>query len=139
MNQEQIVQLKNYLEAQHGKLPEFVEKNPTHWTSRLYVARLLKKYDKLEDTYAILREIYEENTFRYNKDIHGGYEEYIEEKVKFFMELAELSMEITGEAARSIPYLDEALIMLDGAESVHPYINPKDIKQLKKDYLAQIS
>lgn len=138
MELNKILELKKFLEDKQENLPEFVEKDPNHWTSRLYVAKVLKKYNEVEAVYKILRNIYEENTFRYNKDIHGGYEDYIEEKVNFFIELAQLSMTITGDARKSIPYLDEALIMLDGAESVNAYINPKDIQKLKDQYVAQI-
>lgn len=134
-----MLDLKNFLQERQEKLPEFVEKDPVHWVSRLYVAKVLKKYDRLQDSYKILRSVYEENTFRYNKDIHGVYEDYIEEKVNFFKELAALSMITTNDARRSIPYLDEALIMLDGMESVHPYINPKEIEKLKEEYKAKIN
>lgn len=137
VDKEEMLELKNFLEERQERLPEFVEKDPVHWVSKVYVAKVLKKYDRLEDSYKILRSVYEANTFRYNKDIHGVYEDYIEEKVNFFKELARLSMIVTEDARRSIPYLDEALIMLDGMESVHPYINPKEIEELKEVYQAK--
>lgn len=139
MEQNRLVELQQYLEARGETLPEFIKKNPKHWTTRLYIADKLKKHGQEEVVYKILREIYEENTFRYNKDIHAGYEDYIEEKVNFFKELADLSFKVTGEAKRSIPYLDEALIMLDGSESVNAYIDPKEIQRLKKEYIAKMN
>lgn len=139
MEQNKVLELKQYLEEKGEALPEFVEQNPTHWTARLYVANRLKKHNQVESVYKILREIYEENTFRYNKDIHAGYEDYIEEKVNFFKELADLSFKVTGEAKKSIPYLDEALIMLDGSESVNAYINPKEIQKLKEEFIAKMN
>lgn len=87
----------------------------------------------------MIRSVYEENTFRYNKDIHGVYEDYIEEKVNFFKELARLSTIVTEDARRSIPYLDEALIRLEGMESGNPYMNPKEIEELKREYNEKIN
>lgn len=136
MEKEQILALKEYLQNKGKVLPQYVEEAPLHWNSRLYIARTLEEIGKKDEAYAVLRRIYEENIFRFDKDIHGAYEEYIVEKVRFFQSLAKLSLEVTKESARSIPYLDEALIMLDGAESVYPYVDPKEIKSLRKMYLS---
>ncbi|MGL4797940.1 MAG: hypothetical protein ACRCWY_00880 [Cellulosilyticaceae bacterium] len=110
-----------------------------HWLEQLKEAESLKSNEQYEEAYSILREIYEKNSFRYDKIIHANYEDYIEGKVTFFVDLAKLSMLVTDTPAQSIPYLDEALIMLDGSESVLPYIDIDDIKRLRSDYrkLAQ--
>ncbi|PHV71568.1 hypothetical protein CS063_03095 [Sporanaerobium hydrogeniformans] len=136
MNKEEILELKDYLIQGGEVLPQYVDKEPLHWNSRLYMAQVLQKLGKKEEAYAVMRKIYEENIFRFDKGIHGAYEEYIVEKVRFFENLARLSFEVTHEPARSIPYLDEALIMLDGAESVYPYVSPSEIKHLKNTYLS---
>lgn len=106
-----------------------------HWLEQLKEAEVLEREEKYEEAYGILRAIYEKNIFRYDKIIHANYEDYIEGKVTFFVDLAKLSMLVTDKPAMSIPYLDEALIMLDGAESVLPYINIGDIEKLRKDYM----
>ncbi|WP_069997298.1 hypothetical protein [Cellulosilyticum sp. I15G10I2] len=138
MDRDQLLMIKDYLNARRKVLPEYVEQDPYHWNSRIYMAKLLQEIGNTQEAYIILRGIYEDNTFRFDKGIHGAYEEYIIEKVKFFQQLAQLSIEVTKEPAQSIPYLDEALIMLDGAESVYPYVDPKDIKLLKKSYLNRL-
>lgn len=107
-----------------------------HWIEQLKDAAALQKEEQYEQAYSILREMYEQNKVRYDKTIHSNYEDYIEDKVKFFVNLAKLSMMVTDEPARSIPYLDEALIMLDSSESILPYINIADIKKLHADYTA---
>ncbi len=136
MNNQEWLLIKKYLLAEGETLPQYVESDPMHWNSRLYIARTLQRLGKEQEAYSVMRKIYEENIFRFDKGIHGAYEEYIIEKVKFFESLAQLSLEVTHDPARSIPYLDEALIMLDGAESVYPYVNPTEITCLKKSYLA---
>lgn len=138
MDKSELLIFKSYLIAKSKSLPEYVEEDPYHWNSRIYMARLLQEVGYKKEAYRILRGIYEDNTFRFDKGIHGAYEEYIIEKVRFVQQLAQLSIEVTKEPARSIPYLDEALIMLDGAESVYPYVNPSDILSLKKQYLSQL-
>lgn len=138
MDREKLLATKAYLQSQDKLLPEYVKLDCFHWNSRLYMAKRLHEIGNTNEAYIILRGLYEDNTYRYDKDIHGTYEDYIVEKVKFFEQLAELSLEVTKEPAQSIPYLDEALIMLDGAESVYPYINPKDIALLKKSYLNKL-
>lgn len=105
-----------------------------HWLELLQDAKKLRQEDNQEEAYTILRGLYEINAIRYNKDIHSSYEDYIEQKVNFFVELAQVSMIVTDKPAMSIPYLDEALIMLDSEESIRPYINVEDIKRLRKDY-----
>lgn len=105
-----------------------------HWLEQLQQADILKENEQYDEAYALLRAIYEKNTLRYDKVIHANYEDYIEGKVKFFVDLAKLSMLVTNKPAMSIPYLDEALIMLDGSESVLPYVDIDDIKALRSDY-----
>ncbi len=139
MDREKLILIKEHLQKDNKALPEYVEQDPHHWYSRVYMAKMLKQQGNAEEAYTLLRSIYEDNTFRFDKGIHGAYEEYIIEKVRFFEQLARLSLEVTKEPERSIPYLDEALIMLDGAESVYPYVNPKDISVLKKSYLNMIN
>lgn len=138
MNKDQLLMIKEFLNAKKKVLPECVEEDPCHWNSRVYMAKVLQEIGNIKEAYTLLRSIYEDNSFRFDKGIHGAYEEYIIEKVKFFQQLAQLSIEVTKEPAQSIPYLDEALIMLDGAESVYPYVNPKDIMLLKKSYLSKL-
>ncbi|MDF2612936.1 MAG: hypothetical protein K0S71_722 [Clostridia bacterium] len=135
MDRDKLLAAKAYLQSQDKILPEYVKQDCYHWNSRIYMAKLLHNIGDTKEAYTILRDIYEDNSFRFDKDIHGTYEDYIVDKVKFFEQLAQLSMEVTKEPAQSIPYLDEALIMLDGAESVYPYVNPKDIVSLKKSYI----
>ncbi|MDF2878236.1 MAG: hypothetical protein K0S30_1332 [Clostridia bacterium] len=139
MDTDKLLTIKAHLKEKGKVIPEYIYRDPYHWNSKLYMAKLLYEMGEIKEAYMILRNIYEENTFRFDKATHGAYEEYIIEKVKFFEELAKISLEVTKEPSQSIPYLDEALIMLDGAESVHPYINPSDIAQLKKSYLKMLA
>ena len=106
-----------------------------HWLEVLQEVEALKKEERYEEAYGLLRGIYEKNSMRYGKVIHANYEDYIEGKVKFFVDLAKLSMLVTDQPAMSIPYLDEALIMLDASESVLPYIDIDDIQALRNDYM----
>ena len=138
MNKEQLSIFKEYLEAEGKKLPEYVKEDCSQLGSRIYMAKLLNEMEETKAAYMILRGIYEDNSFSFDKEFYVDYEEYIIEKVKFFEEIAALSLEVTKEPARSIPYLHEALIMLDGMESVYPYINPKDINSLKSNYLKML-
>ncbi|OOB78341.1 MAG: hypothetical protein ATN33_06900 [Epulopiscium sp. Nele67-Bin001] len=119
-------------------IPKYIVSTPSVWQSRLYVANQLDESTDKERKYALLEDIYKEKTFRYNKDIHGAYETYIEEKVKFLLCLAKLSIEVGKPPENSIPYIEEALVMLDGAESVHPYINPKEVSSLQKEIYSMI-
>lgn len=119
-------------------MSNYNKENIEHWHYALYAAYKHQEEGQLEEAYSLLRKIYEKNEFHYDKDIHGSYETYVIEKVTFLKELAKLSMDVTKKPQCSIPYLDEALIMLDSYESVHPYINPKEVKALKDNYISQI-
>lgn len=119
-------------------MSEYNEVNREHWHYALYAAYKHQEEGQFEEAFSLLRKIYEKNEFHYDKDIHGSYETYVIEKVTFLKELAKLSIEVTKKPQRSIPYLDEALIMLDSYESVHPYINPKEVQKLKDYYMSQI-
>lgn len=112
-----------------------MENQNTHWSILLEEVRELKAQGQKEEAYYIARSIYESNTFRYDKAIHANYEHYIEEKVKFFLDLASLSMFVTDKPEQSIPYLDEALVLIDGSESVRPYIDLEEIKRTRRDYV----
>ncbi len=113
------------------------EEHMSHWLGRLFVGQtLFRDYNEYEVAYDILREIYLDNEIRYDRHLFGSYEDYIVEKANFYKDMAELSHIITKEAAQSIPYIDEALIMLDGFESVGPYISIKEIEKLREYYLA---
>lgn len=126
---------KQILEEQGCKLPEGVLYNEEHYLSKLYIARTLKKLDYEVEAYEIMRGMYEINEIRFDKTLYASYEDYIEEKVNFFVELAKLSYIVTEKPAQSIPYLDEALIMLDSQESAYPYISKNEIEKLKRDYM----
>ncbi len=108
------------------------------WYYDLYTAYKYQEEGNIEKAFHLLRKIYECSSFDYDKDIYDSYETYIIEKVTFLKTLAKLSMEVTKKPQRSLPYLDEALIILDGHESVHPYINPKEIQKLKDFYIDQL-
>ena len=127
----------DYVKQQTDDWPHILddERYMAHWMGRLYLGRtLFRDYKEYDAAYEILKEIYLGNEIRHNSDWFGSYEEYMEEKVNFFKDMAELSYIVTKEAARSIPFIDEALIMLDASESVGPYVDVKEFKQLKKDY-----
>lgn len=104
--------------------------------SYLYIVRQLEAVAKWEEAYKILRDINECRLFEYNKETYGLYEDYVVEKVKFLQHLAALNLQITGDVRGSIRYIDEALILLDGIESVAPYIDIEEVKQLKKYYVG---
>lgn len=130
-----IEDYKQILKEQGCKLPEGVVANGEHYLSKLYIARELKKLDYEVEAYEIMRAMYEINEIRFDKTLYASYEDYIEEKVKFFVELAKISYIVTEKPAQSIPYLDEALILLDSEESSYPYISKNEIEKLKKDYI----
>lgn len=136
MNQERVLAIKTYLEAQGRAIPAYMAKEPGHWYSVIYMARLLHELGKEEEAYVALKGIYEDKVFRFDKELHGSYEYYIVEKVKYLVELSRLSLEVTKDTLESINYLDEALIMLDGAESVYPYVSIREIQVLKNTYMA---
>lgn len=121
-------------EAGHT-LPEGILNNGEHYLSKLYIARELIKLEYEVEAYEIMRGMYEINEIRFDKTLYASYEDYIEEKVKFFVELAKLSYIVTEKPEQSIPYLDEALIMLDSQESAYPYISETAIKNLRRDYI----
>lgn len=127
----------DYIKQRTDNWPAILDdkEHMSHWLGKLYLGRtLFRDYEEYDGAYAILKEIYLGNEIRHNRDLFGSYEEYIEEKVNFFKDMAELTYIVTKEAARSIPFIDEALIMLDSSESVGPYVDQKEFEQLKRDY-----
>ncbi len=102
----------------------------------LYMGKQLEAEAKWEEAYKILKYINECRLFEYNKEAYGLYEDYVVEKVKFLEHLAILNLHVTGDVRSSIRYIDEALILLDGIESVAPYIDIKEVKNLKKQYVG---
>lgn len=140
MTLEEMKQWVEYVKSKDANWPSMLDDEDSimHWTGRLYVGReLFKKYKEYDGAYKILKELYLANEIRYSSEYFGSYEEYIEEKVTFFIEMAEISYIVTKEAAQSIPYVDEALIMLDGSESVAPYVDAKEINKIKEDYIEK--
>lgn len=140
MTQEEIKVWIDYVKDKDVEWPNILddEDHMAHWMGRLYLGRrLFKEYEEYEAAYDMLKEIYLANEIRHNRDLFGSYEDYIEEKVDFFKDMAELSHIVTKEAARSIPFIDEALIMLDGSESVGPYVDYKEFEKLKQDYIEK--
>lgn len=130
----------DYVKARKDQWPSILDdrEHMMHWMGRLFIGRaLFREYEEYEGAYAILKEIHLNNEIRHNRDIFGSYEDYIVEKVAFFKDMAELTYIVTKEAAQSIPYIDEALIMLDGSESVGPYVDPKEFKELRKYYVEK--
>lgn len=129
----------DYLKKNTENWPSILddEEHMVHWMGRLYIGRtLFKTFKEYDAAYPIMKEIYLQNEIRYNRDLFGSYEDYIEEKVNFFKDMAELNYIITKDPAQSIPFIDEALIMLDGAESVSPYIDQNEFKNLREKYLS---
>ncbi|NLI90257.1 MAG: hypothetical protein GX366_07625 [Epulopiscium sp.] len=140
MTLEEMKQWVEYVKSKDENWPSMLDDEDSimHWTGRLYVGmELFKKYKEYDGAYKILKELHLANEIRYSSEYFGSYEEYIEEKVNFFIEMAELSYIVTKEAAQSIPYVDEALIMLDGSESVTPYVDAKEINKIKEDYIEK--
>lgn len=130
----------NYVKEREENWPPILddEEHMLHWLGRLFIGRaLFKDYKQYEGAYVILKEIYLNNEIRHTSDLFGSYEDYIVEKVDFFKDMAELTYIITKEAAQSIPYIDEALIMLDGSESVSPYVDQNEFKKLRKYYVEK--
>lgn len=126
---------KEMLEKQGVVLPEGVIKNEEHYFSKLYIARKLRDLNYNQEAYDMMRQMYEMNEVRFDKTLYASHEDYIEEKVKFFVELAQLSYVVTQQPAQSIPYLDEALVRLDSEESSYPYISKTEIEKLKQEYV----
>ncbi|OON92710.1 MAG: hypothetical protein ATN33_00650 [Epulopiscium sp. Nele67-Bin001] len=139
MQLEIINQVIGELQEAGKTVPKYVVDKPLTWISRLYVANQLDKETDKERVYTIMHDVYEEKNFRYSKDVHGAYEAYIEEKVKFLLKLAKLSINVGQPPEKSVPYIDEALLMLDGSESVHPYINPNKVKSLRDEVSGMIN
>lgn len=137
MTQEELKIWIDYVKQRTDNWPAILDnqEHMSHWMGRLYLGRaLFRDYKEYEGAYAVLNEIYLANEIRHNRDWFGSYEDYIEEKVSFFKDMAELTYIVTNEAAQSVPFIDEALNMLDGSESVGPYVDINEFKQLKKDY-----
>lgn len=126
---------REILEKAGVTLPQGVVKNEEHYFSKLYIARVLRDLEYNKEAYEIMRAMYEVNEVRFDKTLYASHEDYIEEKVRFFVELAKLSYIVTEEPAQSIPYLDEALIRLDSEESSYPYISKTEIEKLKQEYI----
>lgn len=130
----------DYIKARQDEWPSMLDdkNHMQHWLGRLFIGRTLyTEYEEYQGAYEILREIHLNNEIRHNRDLFGSYEDYIVEKVAFFKTMAELSYIVTKEAAQSIPYIDEAIIMLDGSESVGPYVDHKEFKELRKYYVEK--
>ncbi|MDA3734200.1 hypothetical protein PBV87_22255 [Niameybacter massiliensis] len=129
---------KHLLQEKGIELEAGVLKNEEHYFTKLYVAHKLESVDCNEEAYEILRGLYEKSAVRYDRHLFASYEDYLEEKVKYFVSLANLSYSLTGEAAKSLPYLDEALITLDGEESAYPYIDRDEIEKLRDHYRSLV-
>ena len=129
---------KQILEAKGIVVDSGILKNEAHYFAKLYVAHKLAEVQCEEEAYEILRYLYEKSAVRFDKELYASYEDYVEEKVKYFVSLANLSYKVTGKAARSLPYLDEALIAIDGEESSHPYIDRAEIKKLRDYYRSLV-
>lgn len=131
----------NYVKERADDWPKILDDKDhmSHWLGKVYIGRtLFREYKEYDGAYAILREVYVNNEIRHHRDIFGSYEDYIEEKVHFFKEMAELSYIVTKDPAQSVTYIDEALIMLDASESVGPYVDQREFEQLKRDYLQLV-
>lgn len=104
-----------------------------NWYARLNLARQLKEQGNKEQAYLLFKAIArEKEAFRFDKYVYGTYEDYIVEKTRFLIEVALLELEVVGCPKESIIYLDEALNLLDGMESVYPYVRIEEIQALRK-------
>ncbi len=104
-----------------------------NWYARLNLARHLKEEGNKEQAYLLFNAISnEKEAFRFDKYVYGTYEDYIVEKTKFLIEIALLELEVIGCSKGSIKYLDDALNLLDGMESVYPYVRIDEIEELRK-------
>lgn len=139
MDKEKLLYTKAYLKAKGKMLPKFMEENVQHWSTRLYMGDMLYLLHKSQEAYELIKEVYEEKRFTFDKEMYSDYEEYLIEKVKFLMKLASLEIEVTGQVKKSIAYLDEAIALLDSAESVYPYVAPSEIEHLKASYLKRLA
>lgn len=130
---ESLKDIEAYLEECGQSLPSYMMESVEDLS--LYIAKQLVHLGRKEEAYSILKEVYEENLFEYDKGAYGLYEDYVEDKVEFLEKLAALNLEVTQDVKMSIAYIDEALNLLDGEESVAPYIDIKAVKQIKKNYV----
>ena len=105
--------------------------NITTWYEMLILARTLNSDGEKIKAYLIYKNI-ELDSFKFDKYRYGTYEDYIVDKVRFLIEKAVLETEIASNQDGAIKYLERALELLDGMESVYPYINIKDVKVLKE-------
>lgn len=104
-----------------------------NWYARLNLARHLKEEGNKDQAYLLFKAISnEKEAFRFDKYVYGTYEDYIVEKTKFLIEIALLELEVIGCSKGSIKYLDDALNLLDGMESVYPYVRIDEIEELRK-------
>lgn len=138
MTLEEIKVWVDYIKRKNHTWPSILDdkEHMLHWTGRLYIARaLFKDYQEYDGAYLIMNEIYLENEIRYSNDLFGSYEEYMEDKVIFFRDMAELSYMVTKDPAQSIVLIDAALSMLDSSESIGPYIDQREFEELRLSYL----
>lgn len=132
---ESLKDIKTYLEECGQSLPSYMKESVEDLYVSLYIAKQLVHLGRKEEAYSLLKEVYEEDLFEYDKGAYGLYEDYVEDKVKFLERLAALNLEVTQDVKMSIMYIDEALNLLDGEESVAPYIDIKEVKKIKKNYV----
>ncbi|MEF9960537.1 MAG: hypothetical protein RR090_12260 [Niameybacter sp.] len=126
---------KKNLQEKGIELEAGILKNEEHYFTKLCVAHKLEDAGCVQEAYEILRHLYETSAVRFDRHLFASYEDYLEEKVKYFVSLAQLSYTLTHNPAQSLPYLDEALITLDGEESAYPYIDRDDIEKLRNEYM----
>ena len=132
MDKEKLLYTKAYLKEKGKMLPKYMEENMQHWSTRIYMGDMLYLLHKSKEAYELIKEVYEEKSFIFDKEMYSDYEEYLVEKVKFLMKLAALEVEVTGQVEKSIHYLDSA-------ESVYPYVAPREIEHLKASYLKRLA
>ena len=133
-----LEQYKQILETKGVVVDAGILKNEAHYFAKLYIAHKLEEVQCEKEAYEILRYLYEKSAVRFDKELFASYEDYVEEKVKYFVSLANLSYKVTGEPAKSLPYLDEALIAIEGEESAYPYIDRAEIKKLRDYYRSLV-
>ena len=105
------------------------------WYEELVLARKLNGEGEKIKAYLIYKNI-STNSFKFDKYKYGSYEDYIVDKVRFLIELAILETVIGKKSEESIKYLDQALELLDGMESVYPYIRINEVKVLKQKMMC---
>lgn len=136
MKTESLNSVKTYLEACGQSLPSYMTQSNEDLYVSLYIAKQLENLGEKEEAYKILKTIYEAHSFEYDKNVYGIYEDYVEEKTRFLETLAVLNLELTKDLKTSILYIDEALDLLDGEESIAPYVDIKKVKQMKQNYVS---